>query len=173
MAATTLPAQPGIQGNGPETPVQLAAPSGIGDLSLDPDAIQGTHFTGPVLSGPNDQVWGIAPLFKRAKFTVSNGSFNIPILLPNSAIPLAVYTQIEQSFNGTTPTLQYEASQGGALMIGAAIDLSQTPRLVTTPITGVITSSWTIWMHVTLTAATLGKATVMLLYSVPAKALPS
>jgi hypothetical protein len=147
-----------------------AAPTSLGQL-IDPDAVQGARWTGPLLSGPMDQAAGIAVLQKRAKFTSANGSFSIPIVLPASAIPLAVYTQIQQSFNGLTPTLKIEVTQGGATLC-ANIDLSAAPGLVTTPITGNLTSNWTFFLTVALGTVTQGKATVMINYSVPALVFP-
>lgn len=165
-----------------EDPVIVAPPSGltvpgpraITDASnlIDPDAIPGTRFSGPILSGPMDQGAGIAVLAKRARFTYQNGSFSVPILFPASTILMRSLVQIQQSFNGTTPTIKLELTQGGSVLVGP-VDLSVAPTQVQADIAGMLTSAWSAFLTMTLAGATQGKGTIVITYSVPAIAFPS
>lgn len=151
------------------TPTQLAAPTGIGDL-LDPDAVQGSHFTGPLISGsPDDGVPGIALLHKRAKITVSNGNFSIPIRFPPSSILMQVVVQLQQTYNGATPKVNLGTTPNGTDI--ASVDVSVAPTQVFNNITTILGSSWTIYLSQVVSAATNGKCTVLITYSVPAKTI--
>ena len=152
----------------------LAAPGNIGDL-LDPDAVQGTRFTGPVISGnADDGVSGIAVLHKRAKFTFQTGNFSFAIRFPPSTILLQNVLQIQQSFAGsTTAVLNLGTTLNGLDII--SMDLTQTPTQLTNNMATILTSTWQIFVNYKTTgpAATAGKATLIITYSVPAKVVPS
>lgn len=151
-------------------------PFAVNDASalIDPDGIQGTRFSGPVLSGaPGDGIAGIATLHKRVKITASLGAFNgVPISFPPSSILIKLVTQIQQTFNGVTPFLNLGTTPGGQDI--AHIDLSAGPTQLFQDLTTILTSSWTIYASLAITGTTTqGKATILIEYSVPAKTVSS
>jgi hypothetical protein len=167
MATTQQPAAP------PPVVTKLAVPSSIDDLTLDPDAILGSRSSGPLLSGaPEDGAAGIATLHKRAKMTFANGSFSIPVRFPASSILLQMVAQIQQSYNGLTPKLNLGNTLNGLDI--ASVDLSVAPTQVFNNITSVLGSNSTIYVSQVVGAGnTAGKCTLLISYSVPAKALSS
>ena len=150
------------------------AANNIGDL-LDPDAVQGTHFTGPLISGNmDDGVPGIAVMHKRAKFTFQTGNFSFALRFPPSAILLQNVLQIQQSFAGaTTAVLNLGTTLNGLDII--SMDLTVAPTQLTNNMATILGSTWQIFVNYKTTgpAATAGKATLMITYSVPAKVIPS
>jgi hypothetical protein len=146
------------------------AVSGVNDLQLDPDAVIGTRFTGPVMSGaPEDGAAGVAVLHKRAKITFAHGNFSVPVRFPASTILLNYIIQIQQSYNGTTPKINLGNTLNGVDIVST--DVSVAPTQVFGNF-GILGSTWTIYLSQVVTGATTGKATVMITYSVPARTLP-
>jgi hypothetical protein len=172
MIDDTVSGVPLIQTPGLDEIVLSAAPGDLGDL-FDPDAVLGTRFSGPILSGPMDGgAAGTAILSKRAKVTFANGSFSgLPIVFPASTILINLVTQLQQTFNGTTPKLNLGTTPGGLDV--ASIDLSVAPTQLNQNLTTILGSTWTIYLSLVLGGSTAGKATGIILYSVPALARPS
>ena len=163
--AEVMPAPPA-----PPPVINPLVPTSIDSLQIDPDAVQGTRFSGPVMSGaPEDGVAGIAMVHKRAKITFANGNFSIPIKFPASAILVQWIVQIQQSYNGTTPKINLGNVVNGVDI--TSVDVSVAPTQ-TYGNFGILGSSWTIWLSQVLGGSTAGKCTVLITYSVPAKALP-
>lgn len=158
------------QQSGPTYVAPLAAPTTPAAL-IDPDGQLGTRFFGPVMSGPLGQLAGIASLHKRAKITFANGTFSVPIQFPPSTILDRLIVQIQQSYNGTTPHINLGTTANGVDI--ATVDVSVAPTQIFQNLTTIMGSSWTIYLSQALTAATTGKATVLIYYSVPAKTVPS
>jgi hypothetical protein len=170
------PATDDATGNGPTTllpngPPAVTLQASAGSLTLDPDAVQGTRFTGPIMSGPIDEVAGIVLLHKRFKLSSAYGTFTVPVRLPPSAILMTLVVQIQQTYNGTTPKLNLGSTPNGLDI--ASVDLSVAPTQVFNDLTSILGSSWTFHVSQALTGATAGKATVLITYSVPAAAMPS
>jgi hypothetical protein len=170
MANTTLDA------TAPDAPPEVTAlaPNTIDDLALDPDAVQGSRHTGPLLSGaPEDGAAGIAMLHKRAKISVTqHGNFSIPVHFPASAILVTYVVQIQQSYNGTLAKINLGTTLNGTDI--ANVDVTVAPTQVIGNITSVLGSTWTIYLSQVIGAGgTAGKCTVLITYSVPAKVLPS
>ena len=154
-------------------PTQLATPGGMGDL-VDPDGMQGSRFSGPVLSGPVDGAGlpGIALLHKRAKILFSHGSFNVPVLFPPSSIVTELVVQIQQSYNGLTPKLNLGTTPNGVDV--ATVDLSVPPTQVFNNLQTILGSNWTLYLSQAVGAGnTAGKCTALIYYSVPAKTVYS
>lgn len=157
----------------PPLPTQLAAPTDLSDL-VDPDAILGTRFGGPLMSGAlEDGAAGICLLGKRAKITAATGAFSgLPIKFPASSILINLVTQIQQTFNGVTPKLNIGTTPGGLDI--ATIDLTVAPTQLNTNLSTILGSSWTVYLSLAITGATTqGKATTIIFYSVPALTRPS
>jgi hypothetical protein len=154
--------------------IDLLAANNIGDL-LDPDAKIGTRFTGPVISGDSDDgVPGIAVLHKRAKFTFATGNFSFALRFPPSSILMQNILQIQQSFApSTTAKLNLGTTPGGLDIV--SIDLTVAPTQVTNNMATILGSNWLIYVSYVTTgaAATAGKATFLLTYSVPAMVVPN
>jgi hypothetical protein len=155
----------------------LAAPSNgpaqraITDSSalVDNDGVLGTRFSGPILSGaPNKPgLAGIAMLHKRVKITASLGAFSgIPLVFPASSVLTTLVVQLQQTFNGTLPKFNLGTTPGGLDV--ATIDLSVAPTQVFNNLTTILGSNWTIYASLVNGASTLGKATILISYSVPA-----
>jgi hypothetical protein len=143
----------------------------LDELTIDPDAVQGSRHFGPILSGdPADGTAGIAVLHKRAKITFANGNFSVPVRFPPSTILFNYIIQIQQSYNGTTPKINLGNTLNGVDIVST--DVSVAPTQVFGNF-GILGSTWTIYLSQVVTAATTGKATVMITYSVPAKVIPS
>jgi len=157
-----------------DAPAVVAAPNTIDDLSLDPDAVQGSRHSGPLISGaPEDGAAGIATLHKRANITVAqNGAFSIPVRFPASSILLQFVVQIQQSYNGTLAKINLGTTQNGSDI--ANVDVTVAPTQVFNNITSILGTNNTIWLSQVIGAGgTAGKCTVLISYSVPAKVLPS
>jgi hypothetical protein len=170
---SNLPDAGHLPGEQPTPPplAEAPAPFSLGDL-LDPDAIQGTRFTGPILSGDFGEAAGIVLLHKRARITFANGNFSMPVKFPPSAILIQLIVQVEQAYNGTAPHLNLGTNLNGIDI--ANVDLTGVgPTHLFVPITALLTSSWTIYLSQVLTGSTAGKLTAMMTYSVPAKAIPN
>jgi hypothetical protein len=60
-------------------------------------------------------------------------------------------------------------TSGGTLMIAAAVALDSVATVIETNVTQLIPANRTIWLDVVAGGATSGVATIMLMYSVPAK----
>ena len=150
-------------------PAQQA--TSIKNLTLDPDAVLGTRFGGPILSGAPDisPVAGIAQLHKRFKILASYGAFNLPVVFPPSTILTRYFVQIQQSFNGTLAKLQLGSASNGSDI--ANVDITVAPTQTDTTITSILGSNWTIWVSMGGGASTLGKLTLLVFYSVPAQTL--
>ena len=146
--------------------------TGIDDLQLDPDAVLGSRHTVPLLSGdPADGSAGIATLHKRAKITVSNGNFSIPVRFPPSTILLQMVAQVQQVYNGTLSKLNLGTTLNGTDV--GTVDLLTGPTQVFANISTILPSNWTIYLSQVLGGATQGKCTILISYSVPAKTIPS
>jgi hypothetical protein len=169
---SNLPDAGHLPGEQPAPPplAEAPAPFSLGDL-LDPDAIQGTRFTGPILSGDFGEAAGIVLLHKRARITFANGNFSMPVKFPASAILIQLVVQVEQTYNGTAPLLNLGTNLNGSDI--ASKPLNVAPTHTFDPITTLLTSSWTIYLSQVLSGSTTGKLTALIMYSVPAKALPS
>jgi hypothetical protein len=149
------------------------AVAGFDDLTIDPDAVQGSRHFGPILSGdPADGAAGIAMLHKRAKITVAqHGNFSIPVRFPASTILVNYIVQIQQSYNGTLAKINLGNTQNATDI--ANVDVTVAPTQVYGNF-GILGSNWTIWLSQVIGAGgTAGKATVIITYSVPAKTIPS
>jgi hypothetical protein len=158
----------------PPVITQFATPVGVDELTLDPDAVQGSRHVGPLISGaPEDGAGGIAVLQKRVKIsTVQHGSFSVPVRFPASSILLNYTVQIQQSYNGTLAKVNLGTTLNGTDI--ANVDVTVAPTQLTSNITSVLGSTWTIYLSQVIGAGgTAGKSTVLVSYSVPAKVLPS
>jgi hypothetical protein len=153
--------------------VQPLAIASATDLTLDPDAVQGTRFSGPILSGPVDgTAAGIVPLHKRFKLTFANGTFSVPVVFPASTILDRLVIQLQQSYTGTLPKINLGTALNGVDI--ANVDVSVAPTQIFNNLTAILGSTWTIYLSQAWTGSpTTGKATVLIYYSVPAKALPT
>jgi hypothetical protein len=147
----------------------FAVPTSIASF-LDPDAKLATAFKGPVISGDyaKDGVPGIAMLHKRAKIDFTYGNFSIPVKFPPSAILTQYMVQIQQSYNGTLTKINLGTALNGVDI--ANVDVTVAPTQLLNNITGILGSTWTIYLSQVLGAGnTQGKATVMIFYSAPAQ----
>jgi hypothetical protein len=170
VATATVIPPPATKPAAPEAPALLAV-GGLGDL-LDPDAIQGTRFSGPLLSGAaEDGAAGIVILHKRAKITFSHGNFSVPIRFPPSTILDKYLVQLQQTYNGTTPKINIGTTLNGLDV--ANVDVSVAPTQLQNPIATILPGSWTLYLSQVLGGSTAGKATVLIYYSVPAKTVQS
>ena len=152
----------------------LVVPNTIDDLTLDPDAVQGSRHAGPLISGaPEDGAAGIAILQKRAKITVAgNGNFSIPVRFPASSILLNYAIQLQQSYNGTLAKINLGTTLNGVDI--ANVDVTVAPTQLFGNITSILGSTWTIYLSQVIGAGgTTGKCTVLISYSVPAKVVAS
>jgi hypothetical protein len=155
----------------PAAPAALAVPTGPGDLAFDVNAVQGTRHAGPILCGdPADGVAGIVMLAKRYVVTVANSNFSIPIQFPIGSLVTQMIAAVSTAYNGTTPLLNLGVVQNGtsaaSLALGAAAQVfANVP--VALPASGIL------WLSQVLGASTAGACTVLILYNVPAKTLPT
>jgi hypothetical protein len=149
------------------------------DLTIDPDAIQGSRHAGPLLSGaPEDGSAGIAMLHKRAKLTVANGNFtgavgpggSLPFRFPASTILTTAVVQVQTAYNGTTPFVNVGTTPGGTNVLNQALGVQ---GQFFTNINAILPSDWTLYLSQVLGASTAGKCTVLISYSVPAKTIAS
>src|SRR6516162_2603183 len=148
-------------------PTPFAAPT-LKTLMIDPNAILGTRFAGPVLSGNPliSPVAGICQLTKRLRILGGYGTFSLPLVFPAGTILTRYFTQIATSFNGTLPKINLGITANGTEI--ASIDPSVAATQTDTLITLVLAKPWTVYVSVAGTGITSGAVNLLLFYSVPA-----
>jgi hypothetical protein len=171
---TAPPEQKGML-PGKELPIlkDLLLPStqAFDDLTVDPDAVQGSRHIGPLLSGaPEDGSAGIAILHKRAKLLFSQTITNVPIRFAPSSILTQVIVQVQTAYNGTTPVVNIGTSLGGSNVANQTVAAQ---GQFFTNVNAILPSDWTVYLSQVGGGSTAGKCTVMILYSVPAKTMSS
>jgi len=120
-----------------------------------------------------DGAAGTVILSKRAKVSAATGNFTVPIRFPASSILINVVVQLQQTFGGTAGGAHMNlGTTPGGLDI-ATIDLTVAPTQINQNLATILGSSWTIYLTMTGVVAGAGKATGLIIYSVPAAARPT
>jgi hypothetical protein len=93
------------------------------------------------------------------------------VRFPASSILVQAICQVQQVYNGTTPKLNLGTALNGLDIFTQ--DLLTGPSQYFGNISTILGSTWTIYLSQVVTGATQGKATILITYSVPAKAMPT
>lgn len=153
-------------------------PASISSLGVNMPGAKGTHFTGPVVSGPTpgrpEGVQGSALLSANFKIDYSMGNFSFPLQFPQGSFLYAGYAITYQAFTAA-PTVTIGMQPGGT-DISVTIPAVNTSQLVTLdvplPLWNAVPPKvpFRCWLNVTGNTGTAGGTILSLIYIVLAQA---